>query len=378
VLQATLASVESRQQDKQATAAERIKSHEERAQLIEAIESSRGSPVICYVTANRSQLGAQIGGDVTKYFQNHLEGIGKSENLNLFLVTRGGNTLAPTRLVSLLREYCKRLTVIVPFMAHSAGTLIALGADQIVMGRMGELGPVDPSVGNQFNPVLDPADVPPGKLPTPRPRIPISVEDLAAYLTLARERAGLGSGQHMVDAFKALTDKLHPLALGNIHRQHMLIRRLVRRLLAMHMSATEEREKIDQIAENLTEKLHAHEYIISREEAKNEMGLKVTYAGEDLEPTLWSLYRLYEDYLRIDREIDAVALLGDDNKKYAIIESAVIEGRKRLHVFAYRGWFSRKGQEINYDGESAGWEEVSLVHEPLGEKVGNNNEKAQA
>ena len=146
----------------------------------------------------------------------------------------------------------------------------------------------------------------------------------------------------------------------------------------MHMSATEEREKIDQIAENLTEKLHAHEYIISREEAKNEMGLKVTYAGEDLEPTLWSLYRLYEDYLRIDREIDAVALLGDDNKKYAIIESAVIEGRKRLHVFAYRGWFSRKGQEINYDGESAGWEEVSLVHEPLGEKVGNNNEKAQA
>jgi ClpP class serine protease len=36
-------------------------------------------------------------------------------------------------LVTLLRQYCKRLAVLVPFRAHSAGTLISLGADEIVM-----------------------------------------------------------------------------------------------------------------------------------------------------------------------------------------------------------------------------------------------------
>jgi hypothetical protein len=255
-------------------------------------------------------------------------------------------------------------------MAHSAGTLICLGADEIVMGRMADLGPVDPSVANQFNPIVETQDIAQGKLPAPRPRIPISVEDLAAYLTLARERAGLEGGPSMVDAFRALTDKIHPLALGNIHRQHMLIRRLVRRLLGMHMSPSVEKERISQITENLTEKLYAHEYVMSREEAKNEMGLKVTYPSASLEAYMWSLYRLFEDYLCVDREVDVLGLLGSESRKYAIIESAAIESTNYLHVFAYRGWFTRKGQEMGYDGESAAWEQVI----PRG--VGNNEENS--
>ncbi|MBU0734226.1 MAG: hypothetical protein KKG10_08760, partial [Proteobacteria bacterium] len=46
----------------------------------------------------------------------------------------------------MLREFCEKLAVLVPFRAHSAGTTLALGADEIVMGPLGELGPVDPSV----------------------------------------------------------------------------------------------------------------------------------------------------------------------------------------------------------------------------------------
>ena len=39
-----------------------------------------------------------------------------------------------------------RVRVIVPDYAKSAGTLMALGADRIIMSETSELGPIDPQV----------------------------------------------------------------------------------------------------------------------------------------------------------------------------------------------------------------------------------------
>ena len=345
---------------------QRLEQRRTRLSLLDKLLAEVHHPIVCYVTANRSQFGAQIGTDIIRFFHEHLEALGQSGVLGLFLVTKGGNTLAPSRLVTLMREHCKKLVVLVPYMAYSAGTLIALGADEIVMGPMAELGPVDPSVGNQFNPTPDVGDVPGSKLPVPRPRLPISVEDVAAYLALAREKAGLGEGSNMVEAFKALTEKIHPLALGNIHRQHMLIRRLVKRLLAMHMNAAMEKEKIDQITETLTEKLYAHEYVITREEARDEMQLKVSYPTQLVEAMMWTLYKAYEEHLLLEQEIDLAGLLGGDSRKYAILDVALIESKERLHVHSYRGWFIRKSaEEINVELERAGWEDVPALEKSL-------------
>ena len=100
---------------------------------------------------------------------------------SLVLYTLGGDTNTPWPFVNFLRAYCDRLFVLVPFWAHSAGTLIALGADKIYMTRFGTLSPVDPSVTNEFNP-HDPA--------SPLDRIPIAVEDVLAFFQLAPSRAG--------------------------------------------------------------------------------------------------------------------------------------------------------------------------------------------
>jgi len=35
---------------------------------------------------------------------------------------------------------------LVPFRANSSATLLALGADTIILGQQGELGPIDPSM----------------------------------------------------------------------------------------------------------------------------------------------------------------------------------------------------------------------------------------
>jgi len=96
-----------------------------------------------------------------------LQEIGKTEKLDVFLYTTGGATEVPWRIVSLIREFCKEFTAIVPFIALSAGTHIALGADTIMMSEISTLGPVDPTTSHALLP-RDKNDQP----------IPVSVEDL--------------------------------------------------------------------------------------------------------------------------------------------------------------------------------------------------------
>jgi hypothetical protein len=65
------------------------------------------------------------------------------EKFNLFLMTGGGDADAAYLLARYLQDSYKKFTIIIPGPCKSAGTLIALGAHEIVMGVQGELGPVD-------------------------------------------------------------------------------------------------------------------------------------------------------------------------------------------------------------------------------------------
>lgn len=76
-----------------------------------------------------------------------VSGLSKSKNLLLILLSDGGKG-EPAYLISKL---CKRLkkekfAVCIPRKAKSAATLIALGADEIHMGLLSELGPIDPQL----------------------------------------------------------------------------------------------------------------------------------------------------------------------------------------------------------------------------------------
>ena len=328
-----------------------------RIALLNNISAVRKSRVVGYVTCGRANLGSAIGSDVIRVFREMLGATGPVEKLDLFLITRGGHTLTPLRLVSLLREFAKEVHVLVPYAAHSAGTLIALGADGIVMGAMGELGPVDPSVANQFNPTLDAADSQGGKLPIPRPRIPISVEDVISYLSLAADRAKL-EPSGMNAAFSALTAVVSPLALGNILRHHTLIRHLVRRLLLMHMDKDTDKAAIDSLVETLTEKLYAHDYLITRDEAAS-LGLKVKCPEAEVETWMWDLYKLYESYLGLGSEVHFPSILGGERQKYVGLDTAIVEDAQTSHAFCLKGLVERKGtDEFGFNAEFMGWEVI--------------------
>ncbi len=299
----------------------------ERRKLIQEIEQKRGSKVICYITGDKPGFETRIATDAFRLFRDHLEKLADKKQiskLDLFIYTRGGDTMVPWRLVSLFKEYAKSFSILVPYRAHSAGTLIALGANEIVMGKMGELSPVDPSVTTPFNP------------PNPgvqERKLDVSVEDVISYFLLAKEKVGLTEQDQLGGVFKTLSEKVHPLALGSINRAHSQIRKLARQLLNIHIKGTTQVQRIDSIVDKLTEKLFSHNYLICREEAKKVIGLKVSYPDVILEGLLWNLYLEYEASMDLTRPLNPLKLLGEENEKEITIGAAFVESSSFTDVF---------------------------------------------
>jgi hypothetical protein len=115
-----------------------------RRSLIERIEDVTGRRLLCYV----SGPAASIDRDDTIGFVEMLHPVPDGGPIDLILHTGGGDIDAAEKVSSLLRTAVgdAELRVIVPDFAKSAGTLVAIGADRIVMSASSELGPIDPQI----------------------------------------------------------------------------------------------------------------------------------------------------------------------------------------------------------------------------------------
>ena len=197
--------------------------------ILEALQKERENRLaISYITSTRAGHEIQIADDAVPLIFEHLEA-GRDlagKGVDLFIHSNGGSGTVPWRIVNLIRQYTKKFAVLVPHRAFSAATLIALGADEIVMHKMGCLGPIDPSVANGFNP-QNPQQ--PGQL------LQISVEDVTAFFKLVKDEVGITHEDELVQALVAITDKVHPLALGNVQRSHNQSRLMASKLLKLHM-----------------------------------------------------------------------------------------------------------------------------------------------
>lgn len=72
-----------------------------------------------------------------------LEAKRKSDACTVFLTTDGGDPNGGYRAARCLRHHYKHVRLVVPSFCKSAGTLIAIAADELVIGDLGELGPLD-------------------------------------------------------------------------------------------------------------------------------------------------------------------------------------------------------------------------------------------
>ena len=185
-----------------------------RLELIRALENTRQSTVVVYVTGGRTQIAE----DAVPLLYRHLLEVaadrGDRKRVDLFLYSRGGDVSVPWRVVSVIREFCDEFNVLIPYRCHSAATMICLGADQIVMGKKAELSPIDPTLNRVTGGSGAPAA--------------ISVEDVSSYVSFMRETAGITDQAAIAQVIGQLAGHIGPLALGSVNRQYSHIRLVAR------------------------------------------------------------------------------------------------------------------------------------------------------
>jgi ATP-dependent protease ClpP protease subunit len=90
----------------------------------------------------------QVNDNDKNGFMATIHQLDRSLGLDLVLHTPGGEAAATESLVQYLRQmFGNDIRAIIPQLAMSAGTMIALACKEIVMGKESNLGPIDPQIG---------------------------------------------------------------------------------------------------------------------------------------------------------------------------------------------------------------------------------------
>jgi hypothetical protein len=286
----------------------------DRIELYKQLEKKTDSVVLVYFTGDRVGFQTQMGQDVYDLFVDQLEAIGKVSRISLILYSRGGDTTVAWSLCNLIRSYCKELYVIIPNRAHSAATLLSLGADKIFMTKQATLSPIDPSINTPLNPINS----------SNNEKLPVSVESIKGFIQLAKEELGIIGSEESSEVLKVLSKEIHPLVLGDVFRERSHIRMLARKLLEVHFKGNT--EAIEKITNFLCSDSWNHNYTINRKEAEISLGLNIEKPDDELYSILKSIYDDISNELQLRKHFNPAEILGVNDQviyenKRAILES---------------------------------------------------------
>ncbi|HVL87766.1 MAG TPA: ATP-dependent Clp protease proteolytic subunit [Candidatus Thermoplasmatota archaeon] len=125
-----------------------------RRRILRALEEESGATVLTLVHGKGplSLFGwpiyTMIDMDDAEALLRAIRRVGPDRPLDVVVHTPGGQYHAALQIARALSHHKARVRVLVPHYAMSGGTLIALGADEIVMDPDAVMGAVDPQVGD--------------------------------------------------------------------------------------------------------------------------------------------------------------------------------------------------------------------------------------
>lgn len=125
----------------------------ERKKQLKRISDLRGRPVLVYASALSKQAPIDINYNDRLPFFDQLSGIA-GDSLDLILETPGGLAEVVEDMVETIRGRFTSLGIIVPGWAKSAGTIMVMAADEILMEPSSALGPIDAQIsqnGKQYS-----------------------------------------------------------------------------------------------------------------------------------------------------------------------------------------------------------------------------------
>lgn len=223
---------------------------------LERIQSKRGRRLLALV------IHGHIDRTTAYEVDNMLRQMGSIDDLDILLNSAGGDIDAAYKTLKIIRSYAKNTAIIVPFYAKSAASLIALGGDQLILSKGGELGPMDPQVKDIYTGAFVPAN---------------SIKETVAFLE------GLNDPVIKV----SLTEQIPPLMVGAYRASAKASRQYLEEVLT-DRGVPYTKALIDMF----TEKFFSHGYPM---DAKflNKNGIETISLDAGSEPMIYELLDLY-------------------------------------------------------------------------------------
>jgi hypothetical protein len=188
-------------------------------------------------------------------------------NVLLLLCTFGGSPDAAYRIARCLQQQYERFTVLVGGYCKSAGTLMVLGADDVVLMRHAELGPLDVQLLKQD----EPGERSSGLTPLQAflsldAQTQVSFQQtflsLKEELQLTTKTAADCAVKLVTDLYRGIYSQVDPMRLGEMQRAQQVALFYGNRL----MSAKNFRD--DGLLQNLVSTYPAHSFVIDAQEAR--------------------------------------------------------------------------------------------------------------
>lgn len=285
-------------------------SYKERLELYEQISSARNRPLIVYVTSCRQNASAQMGSDVLSQFAKVLLKIPNNKNgIDILIVSNGGDAIVPWRVICMLREKFDKIGALLPWAAYSAATLLALGADEIIMHPFSNLGPVDPQLTTQRKIPGQPAGQ---NIET----ISFGSEDIRYFLDFVKSDIGISDQAQLQQSFELICKEVGSIPIGVAKRSTQLSLSMSEKLLNLHIKDS---SRAKTISETLNKSFYHHGYPVGLKEAK-EIGLSVVAVDKGIEDKIWAIWQDIEKEMECEKPFNPVELVLADPKVSALIE----------------------------------------------------------
>ncbi len=276
----------------------------DRLKLYKKLEKIRKRPLLVYVTSIRPGCSAQMAQDVLPEFIRQINCIGTSvKEIDLLVLSNGGDPIVSWRIITLLREKFNKISILIPYTAYSAATLLALGGDEIIMHPYGNLGPIDPQIN----------------ITTPQGQKTVGYEDIIKYIDFVK---GIGiTDQELIQkSFEKLSTEINPTVIGFAKRSSQLGLSMGEKLLATHMK---DKNKTKIISETLNSKFYHHGYPLSRKEAKD-IGLPIAINDPVIEEIIWQICEDIMEELEFNKFFDPDEMIKDKISKSSHLQIGIV------------------------------------------------------
>jgi len=249
-----------------------------RLERIKAIQQSRKSKVVVYYSIDI------LSGHDAEILFDLLQGVGKQQKLDLFLLSPGGYADPAFKMAKLCRDFSQdNFGVIIPHYAKSAATLLCLGSDELVMGHASEIGPTDPriEIKDEYGRKINVSAT--------------SVEDALKVVEEYTKKDPVKSLKYM-----PLLEKINLNTLGEYRRALLSSRHYAQELLKTG-KLLKDPSKYKSVAKKLATNYYSHGYPIKSDTAKADLGFNITEADKDLWQAIWQLHKLYDAMIQDSR-----------------------------------------------------------------------------